>query len=157
MEQGRTRYLILSGANTFTGALSVSGGQLQLGSAGALGTSATNGVTISSGADLDLNGQAIAVLKTLTVSGAGLTNFSVANSLGALINSSAVAASYAGPVTLTGATSIGGPSLLASANGGITLSGAISGAQQITKIGASSSPSRRAREPRRSSTCRMAH
>jgi len=86
--------LTLSGANTYTGATTVSAGRLKVGNATALGGSAA-GVTVASGATLDLNGQTISNTNVLTLSGTGADS---AN--GALINTSNISASYAGNINL---------------------------------------------------------
>jgi autotransporter-associated beta strand protein len=118
--------LILSGANTYTGATSITAGTLQLGAVGALGSggSKTSGVTVSSGADLDLGGFTPTASVALNLNG---TNSAL---VGALTNSGA-AATYAGAVTLgTGGASIGG-------TGDITLSsGLVTAGNALTKVGA---------------------
>src|SRR5205823_1730642 len=86
--------LVLSGAGSYTGATTVSGGILRLGSAGSganspLGTVAA-GTTVSSGATLDLNGFTLVTAENLTISGTG------AGGIGALANSSSTAVTYAG-------------------------------------------------------------
>ena len=116
--------LTLTGANTFGGSgdsVTVSAGTLQLGNAAALGN-ALNTVLVSNNAVLDLNGQAVANTNPLTINGAGIS------SGGALINSSATAATYAGTVALGSASSVGG-------NGNITLSNTISGSYGLTYAG----------------------
>jgi autotransporter-associated beta strand protein len=152
--------LTLSGTNnTLTGTGTVAGGILQVGSASALGTGA-NGITVNSGAALDLNGFAVANgTRTITINGAGIANgggVSVSGGYGAynttlaaLFNSStASAASISGPVAL-GANSNVGNNLytgnsasasislapVAAVNGDITLAGVVSGAFTMTKVG----------------------
>ena len=117
---------VISGANTYTGSTTVSAGTLALGATGALGngTSNTSGLTVSAtGAALDLNGYTPTANVALTLNGTGVS------SGGALVNSSATAAAYAGTVALGSASSIGGA-------GNITLSNTISGAYGLTKVGA---------------------
>lgn len=114
--------LALNSANTFVGATNVKGGTLMLGNASALGTTAA-GTSVSLNSVLDLNGQTVGS-ETLSLNGTGIST------AGALINSnSATAASWAGAVTLTGATSLGGI-------GNLTLGGAVGGAFSLTKVGA---------------------
>lgn len=87
----------LSGANTYSGATSISAGILKAGSATAFGT---GGIRVSPNAVLDLNGQTMTSTGGLTLNGTGVT------SSGALINSASAAASYAGLVTLGSNSSI---------------------------------------------------
>ena len=106
--------------NTFTGGVTVSAGTLALGNAGELG-STSNAVSVIAGATLDLGGQAIGA-NALSISGTGV------GGNGALINSSAAAASFAGTVTASGPFTVGG-------SGDITLSGSVNGFNTLTKIG----------------------
>jgi autotransporter-associated beta strand protein len=116
-----TGSLFLNGANTYTGATTISNGVVQLGNATGLG--ATNGgTTVISGATLDLNGQTVAG-EALSLAGTGV------GGNGALINSSASASSLSGAITLTGNSTVG-------TTGNMTLSGAVGGAFSLTKIGA---------------------
>ncbi|MEI6674375.1 MAG: autotransporter-associated beta strand repeat-containing protein [Verrucomicrobiota bacterium] len=94
--------LTLGGSNTYAGATTVSAGTLKLGATGALGngTSNTSGVSVASGAVLDLAGISPTAAAGLTLSGTGIT------SGGALVNSSATLATYSGLLTLGGSTSI---------------------------------------------------
>ena len=85
------RRLLLDDANTFTSSVAINAGTLALGNATALG-STSNTVTVNTGATLDLGGQAIGA-NSLTISGTGV------GGNGALINSSATAASYSGTIT----------------------------------------------------------
>ena len=126
---GSTGYTLrLSGANTYTGATSITAGILQLDAAGALGdgTHNTSGVTVSSGAALDLGGI------TPTAGVALSLNGSEAAAVGALTNSNfSTPVTYGGVVTLgAGGASIGGA-------GDITLSsGLVTGGNALTKVGA---------------------
>ncbi len=121
--------LTLSGGNNFVGAFTVAQGLVKIGNATALGTTAGN-TTVIAGAALDLNGQTTA--EPLTLSGTGLVNTGSANTLGALINSSATPATVSGAITLAAAASIGGT---LTGGGNITVSGAIGGAFALTKVG----------------------
>ncbi len=111
----------LSGSSGHTGLVTVSAGTLRLANANALGTTA-GATAVTSGAVLDLNGQAIGS-EALTLDGSGLS------SGGALLNSAGTAASFAGAVTLGSATTIGG-------SGEISLGGAVGGGFVLTKAGA---------------------
>ena len=82
----------------------------------------TGSLTIATGAVLDLNGQTIN--NTTTISGTGIS------STGAITNSNATAATISGNITLAADSSIGG-------SNNVTLSGVISGAYNLTKVGSS--------------------
>jgi autotransporter-associated beta strand protein len=95
--------LVLSGNNTFTGAMNISEGILKLGAAGngtqsPLGTAA-GGTLINAGGALDLNGITLSTAEALTLIGNGVANG------GALTNSGANA-SYSGLLTISAPTSI---------------------------------------------------
>lgn len=110
--------LLISGANTYTGATNVAAGTLQLGSGGTLTTSA---ITVHSGGALDLHGQAIT--NGVTLNGAGVAN------AGSLINSSSTGAQV-GAVTLASSSFIGGA-------GNIVSTGVLTGLTfNLTKVGA---------------------
>jgi autotransporter-associated beta strand protein len=119
-----TGILTLSGTNTYTGLTTVNNGILRLNNASALGSTAA-GTTIGSGAALDLNGINYSNTEALNIIGTGYS------SSGALYNSSATAASFAGDIYLSGATTI-------TTNNQITLSGTISNNQHVTKNGTNS-------------------
>ncbi len=99
--------LTLSGANTFTGDIAVTGGTLILGNAAALGPSTTGAkvVTVSGGGALDFNGQTpTARTYTLRISGDG-------GGFGAVVNNSGTGiASNAGILNLEllGDATVGG-------------------------------------------------
>ncbi len=115
----------LTGANAYTGATTVSAGTLQAGNATAFGTTA-GGVSVTSGAVVDLNGQTIGA-EAFTLNGTGISLG------GALINSSGTAASLSGAITLGSNSSIGGTGA-----GVMSLTGIISGGFGVTKVGAGS-------------------
>ena len=124
-----TATLTLGGANTYGGATTVSAGTLQLGASNVIPDASA--VSVSSGAVLDLNGKTESFTSTgLTINGTGIS------SGGALINSSATAATLSSTVnnsttvlTLGADSSVGG-------SGTITISGLIAGsAKTLTKVG----------------------
>ena len=97
--QAGTGTTTLSGANTYTGATVVNAGTLVAASNTALGSTA-GGTTVASGATLEV-GDGVAI-------GAEALNLG-----GTLQVASSGAASYAGAITLTGNTSVGGDGVLA--------------------------------------------
>ena len=96
---GNAGTVLLSGANNYTGGTTIGFGTLQIGNASALGSDAGS-ASVTSGAVLDLNGITMTVANPLTLNGTGIS------SGGALINSSATAATYSGPLKLGSASSI---------------------------------------------------
>lgn len=120
-----TGVLTLSGANIFTGALTISSGTVKLGTAGSganspLGTTA-GGTIVNAGGVLDLNGFTLATAETLSLNGSGI------GSTGALTNS-AGAATFSGAITLASTSTIGG-------SGNVELSGVVSGSGGLVKTG----------------------
>jgi autotransporter-associated beta strand protein len=121
--------LSLNGANTYTGATTInSGASVRLGNATALGT-VDGGTTVNSGANLNLYGTNYTNLEPLSINGTGVVVE------GAISNSNAATATFAGPVTLAGSASIAGGSGLIVINnasaitgtGSLTLTGAMGG------------------------------
>jgi autotransporter-associated beta strand protein len=110
--------LVLSGANTFTGTTTISAGILNIQNSDALGSTAS-GITVSSGAALQIQGGISVGAEALTLSGTGVSTD------GALRNISG-ANSLAGDITLNAATRINSDS------GSLTLNGGISGTQNLT-------------------------
>jgi len=113
LNKGGSGTVVLTATNTFTGSLAIGAGTLKLGSAGngtftPLGTAAAGTIVSASGAALDLNGFTLTTVEPLTLNGTGISNG------GALMNSSATAVTWSGPVTLGSATRIN------SAGGSIT-------------------------------------
>ncbi|WP_306604342.1 autotransporter-associated beta strand repeat-containing protein [Azonexus sp.] len=114
--------LALSGNNTYTGATTISSGTLVAGHNSALGTSAGT-TTVASGAALAL-ADGVNVAENINVAGAGIS------STGALRLDS-------GTATLSGALAMTGNSMIGVGTGaGLTLSGAISGGFNLTKVSA---------------------
>ena len=114
-----TGLLTLNGLNTYTGGTTVTAGTLQAGSVTAFGAS-SSAISVASSASLDLNGQVISNTNAATIAGSGVS------SNGAITNSVATAASYAGTVAMSAASSIG------TSGGNLTISGVISGVYAIT-------------------------
>jgi autotransporter-associated beta strand protein len=111
--------VILTRANTYDGSTTVSAGALTVSNATALG-STTGGTTVSSGAALQLSGGIAIGAEALSLTGDGIS------SGGALRNLSG-SNSYAGAITLAGATRINSDA------GTLTLgAGGISGTQNLT-------------------------
>ncbi|MFA5262762.1 MAG: autotransporter-associated beta strand repeat-containing protein [Opitutaceae bacterium] len=119
-----TGTLTLAAANTFTGAVSVGEGVLNIQNANALGTVA-GGVTVSSGAELQLQAGGISFAgESLDLNGTGVS------STGALRNIS-------GNNTWTGAVILDSASRINSDSGTFTISGSISGSGQDLTVGGS--------------------
>ncbi len=98
--------LVIATTNTFTGAVTISGGTLQAQNASALGA-ATGTVTITNGATLDLDGSYI-TSKSYLVSGAGIGgNGAIINSGGSIFENSPQGVTN---ITLQGNATLGGPS-----------------------------------------------
>jgi fibronectin-binding autotransporter adhesin len=149
-----TGLVTLLGANTFTGPVQISAGRINLQNNSALG--ASSGVTVSSGAALELQNNVSAGTSALsptttvplTIGGTGLAA-SPAGALdsvsgnnaynceitigggGATINSAAAS----GLLTLSAAISTAGNPLTLSGPGSISISGNISGAGSVSKTG----------------------
>jgi autotransporter-associated beta strand protein len=119
----------LLGANTYTGATTISAGILNIQNAAALG--ATNsGITVSSGGTLQIQGDTMVGSEPLTISGTGaggatgaLENFSGTNNYGGLITLGAAStiSSDADTLNITNAGTITGATF------GLTLTGAGNG------------------------------
>jgi len=93
--------LTLGTANTFTGAIAITGGKLKAGNASALG-SADAGTTVSGGGTLDLYGYDLGA-EPLTISGSGV------GGIGALYNGwSSARTNATRSITLSGDATIGG-------------------------------------------------
>lgn len=115
----------LAGANTYSGATTVSLGTLKLGHPSALGNT-IGGTTVAAGGTLDLNAQA-GVNEVITLNGTGV------GGSGALVNNSATAATVASGVTSLAVT-VGGTH---STGPAVTISGTGSGATAAATLGVS--------------------
>src|SRR5439155_7100390 len=131
----------LFGANTYTGATTISAGILNIQNATALGTTA-GGTTVSSGATLQIQGGITVGAEALTIRGSGASG-----ATGALENVSAInnfgINNYGGLLTLGAASTISSDAdtlaltntgTITGATFGLTLTGA-SGGDILSKIG----------------------
>ena len=135
--------LILSGANTFTGATAIQGGVVNMQNAAALGATSA-AATVSDGAALELQGGIAVGAKALTLNGSGISNGGVLRNIsgnnswsGAVtLNSDSRINSDAGTLTLSGAIGGSGKDLTVGGAGNVTLSGVIgTGAGGLTVDG----------------------
>lgn len=113
---GTSTLTVTSANSTWSYLININAGTLIVGSTTALGSSSTNAVTVNSGAVLDLNGFSNAAVRILKLNGTGISGN------GALINSSATAATFSSNITLGSTSSIVG------GTGTIAVSGTITGA-----------------------------
>jgi autotransporter-associated beta strand protein len=112
--------LMLTGSNTYTGATTISAGNLSISSASALGS--TSGVNLANGTALIYNGGAGDLTRDISVTG-------TTGSTGTIRNSGT------GLLTLSGALSKNGTTLtLAGGSNGITVSGVISGSSNNSDL-----------------------
>jgi len=110
----------LNGNNTFTGSAAINDGIARAGHNNAFGSTA-GGVSVASGAMIELNNGISIGSEALTLNGTG------SSSSGALRSRTSATASWAGAITLGSASRIN-----ASSGGTLTLSGGISGAHNLT-------------------------
>jgi autotransporter-associated beta strand protein len=138
--------LTLTGANTYSGATTVSTGVLNIQNASALGTTAA-GTTVNSGAALQIQGGITTAAEALTLNGTGvssdgaLRNISGTNTYAGLVTLGAAARinSDAGTLTLsnTGTITGAGRGLTVGGAGNTTIASAIgTGSGTLTKDGA---------------------
>lgn len=138
-----TGTLTLSGNNTFTGAIAVNAGILKLQSNNATGTPPAGGVTVASGAELQMQGgisignEALGLSGTGVSSGGALHNVSGANTWGGAItlNAATTIKSDADTLILPGNIANGSNELTIDGSGDVRINGAISGSGWITKNG----------------------
>jgi autotransporter-associated beta strand protein len=136
----------LSGANTFSGAVTVSAGILNLQNATAAGTTA-GGISVTSGATLQLQGNITVGAEALTIRGSGaagttgaLQNVSGTNNYGGVVTLGTVStiSSDAGTLNLTNAGTLGGAGIdltLTGAGEGSIASLIGTGTGKVTKTG----------------------
>ncbi len=124
--------VVLAGTNTFTGAVTILSGALEVQNSSGLGTTA-GGVTVNSGGALELSNGVTIGAEALTLNGTGtgtagaLRNISGNNSYGGTItvNCTSTIGSTAGTLTLGGAINAGGNSFTFSGVGNFIVNGII--------------------------------
>src|SRR5213075_671729 len=130
-----TSTFTLSGANTYGGTTTISGGVLNIQNATALGSTAS-GTTVASGAALQIQNNISVGTEALTLNGSGVAsdgafrNISGNNSFAGAITfgSACTISSDAGTLTLSGNLNNAGFLFTESGAGNVTMSGVISGA-----------------------------
>jgi autotransporter-associated beta strand protein len=135
-----TGTLTLSGANTYTGLTTVSGGILLIQNSAALGTAA-GGTTVNSGATLELQSNIAVGAEPLTLNGVGVSSFgalrnlSGSNSFAGAITLASASAIYsdAGTLTLSGGIANGGFTTTFGGAGNITQTNPVTGAGALVK------------------------
>ena len=110
-----TGTILLTAANSFTGATTISNGVLQIGNAAALGTTGA-GTTINAGGELELVSDGMVLTEALTLNGGSFCNGSGTNT-------------YSGTLTLTASSFLDADSTK------LTITSGISGAYGLTKDG----------------------
>ncbi len=128
--------LTLSGASAYTGATTVNTGILNIRNNTALGTVA-GGVTVGTGAELQLQGGITVGAEALTLNGTSTFRNVAGNNTwgGALTTATSTITSDAGTMTLSGSIARSGATTFSGA-GDINASGIIGGSTAITKTGA---------------------
>jgi autotransporter-associated beta strand protein len=123
--------LVLSGANTYTGATIVSNGVLRVESDTALGTAAGS-TTVASGASLYFAGSGLVLAEPLTIDGSG-------------VNGDGVLVVVSGSATLTGAITLTGssPDLVATAGTTLTINGVIDDGASLLSVNIINAPTGR--------------
>ena len=106
---------VLTGANSYSGATTISAGAFNIQNATALG-SAASGTTVASGAALELQGSIAVTSEALALNGTGIAN-------GGALRSIAGANTYGGPITLGSAARINADASTLNITGGIAGAG----------------------------------
>lgn len=130
-----TGILALSGANTYSGATTVSAGTLRIGSSSALGTST---VTVASGATLQLQ-NSLTVGNSINLNGSSaLANISGTTTVSGTVTlqSASTVTMTAGSLNLSGAVAMGSNTLTVAGASTLTLSGSVSGSGTLSLTGA---------------------
>jgi len=135
-----TGTLTLTGANTYSGLTTVSGGILLIQSSAALGTTA-GGTSVSSGATLGLQSGIAVGAEPLTLNGAGVSSFGALRNLsgnnsfaGAItLASASTIYSDAGTLTLSGGIANGGFTITFAGAGNITQTNPVTGTGGLVK------------------------
>lgn len=138
-----TGTLTLSGANTYTGVTSIQAGVVNIQSNTALGAGPA-GVTVASGAALELQNNLTVASKALTLNGTGvsnngaLRNISGTNTYGGAITLASASQIQvdAGTLNITTGITLGSYALTTDLTGDLTVSGIIAGTGSLTKTGA---------------------
>lgn len=134
--------MTLAAANTFSGAAMINAGVVSAQHSSAFGTTA-GGVTVASGAALQLQNNIAVGTEALTLNGSGIAGDGVLRNLsgnnswaGAVtLGSATMIASDSGTLTLGGNVANGGYGLTVFGSGDVTASGVVSGTGGLTKNG----------------------
>ena len=137
--------LTLSGANGFTGAMSISNGAVRLANNTGSGTAA-GGITVASGAALELSNNIAVGAEALNLNGSGISSGGALRSVsgsnsyaGVITNTGSVtiAADSGSAMTLSGAVNLNTGTMTVGGDGNTLLSGAVTnGSGSVTKSGA---------------------
>ncbi len=135
--------LILSGNNTFSAPVTVSGGTLTLAHSNALGAAGTWNNTVASGATLAFTNNITVNEGSVSIAGTGaggngaLRNVSGNNTFSGTINltGNTTVNTSAGSLTASGPVSLGSNTMTVTGSGNTTLSGTVGGSGGITKTG----------------------
>lgn len=135
VERRDSGLLILTGVNTYTGRTLVIGGTVRLLNSAALGSAAAASDTVvSAGGMVQLSAgsgapaSSLTIAERLTLSGTGI------GGIGALHNLKGPN-EWSGPVTIAAAVSIGADDTVSGPGVGLAISGVVSGAGALTKVG----------------------